>query len=236
MLENKLSPRTVNRKLSTLNAFYQYLLKQSLVTRNPLEKVTAPKSRKRLPAFVDEVEMETLFDKIDFGTGFKGTRDKTIMELFYHSGMRLSELISLKDSDINREGQSLKVLGKRNKERIIPLSPSIIHNLDVYISARDNEFSRVEQPWLFLTDKGKPVYEKFVYRLVNKCLSLVTTIEKKSPHVIRHSFATHMLNRGADLNTIKELLGHSNLAATEVYTHNTFEKLKKVYNQAHPRA
>jgi integrase/recombinase XerC len=180
--------------------------------------------------------MDHLLDDIEFGDDFSGFRNQVIIETFYSTGARLSELINLKVTDVDVNQRTMRVLGKRNKERIIPLNPAYCDLLGNYLKARDDEFPDDRNGWVFLTDKGNKAYSRMVYRIVNRFLSMVTTSDKKSPHVLRHTFATHMLNQGADLNAIKELLGHANLSATEVYTHNTFEKLKSVYKQAHPRA
>ncbi|MFP4025622.1 MAG: tyrosine-type recombinase/integrase [Thiohalospira sp.] len=236
MMEKDFSSVSINRKISTLKTFYKFLIKEGHVTTNPMDKVTTPKLTKKIPAFVDEMHINKLLDEFSFGDNFPGLRNKTIIEMFYNTGMRLSELVELKNSDINLLESSLKVIGKRNKERIIPIHLSFIKSIKQYLNARDIEFNNLEHDYFFITDKGNKLYEKFVYRIVNKYLKFVSTIEKKSPHILRHTFATHLLNRGADLNAIKELLGHANLSATQVYTHNTFEKLKSIYKQAHPRA
>ena len=234
LIENSVSNRSVNRKLSTLKSYFKYLIKESSIEENPMNKVLAPKTAKRLPVFIEESSMDLLLDEVDFGEGFTADRDKLILELFYSTGMRLSELINLKVNDLDSFNQSLKVLGKRNKERIIPLNNIVYERINNYLQKRKEEGHQSE--YLFITDKGKKIYEKLVYRLVNSYLSKVTTITKKSPHVLRHTFATHMLNNGADLNAIKEILGHSNLSATQIYTHNTIDKLKTIYKQAHPKA
>lgn len=230
------SSLTVNRKISTLKTFYKFLLRENNIKSNPMDKVISPKTSKKLPSFIEEVQINKLLDEFSFGDDFEGIRNKTVIEMFYNTGMRLSELIGIKNNDIDFSNSTVKVLGKRNKERIMPLQLSFLNDLKQYLNVRKNEFPEIQHDYFFITDKGNKIYEKFVYRIVNKYLSLVTTIEKKSPHILRHTFATHMLNNGADLNTIKELLGHANLAATQVYTHNTFEKLKTIYKQAHPRA
>ena len=193
--------------------------------------IETPKLEKRLPVFIKEDELTKLFEEIQYEEGFSGIRDKLILALFYQTGMRLSELINLKVSDLY-EGE-IKVLGKRNKERIIPLTKGTISLIDLYLDERGNKFSTNSH--LIVTDKGNKLYEKFVYRKVNYYLSLVSSKQKKSPHILRHTFATHMLNNGADLNAIKELLGHENLAATQIYTHNTFQKLKSIHQKSHPR-
>ncbi len=234
LMEKKISSRSVNRKLTTLKTFYKFLLRQGLVTSNPLLKVISPKTSKRLPVFVDESNMDLLFTSTDFGNGFSDVRDKLILEIFYATGMRLSELVGLEDGSVNVFECQFKVLGKRNKERIIPFTKKLKELIEEYLQIRKDITPKA--PAFFITDKGKKMYAKLVYRIVTHRLGEVTTLEKKSPHVLRHTFATHMLNRGADINSVKELLGHANLSATQVYTHNTIDKLKQVYKQAHPRA
>lgn len=236
MIENGLEARTVNRKITTLKSFYKYLLQRELVTVNPMDKVLAPKQSKRLPHFVEEDKINMLLDEYEFSPDFSGIRNRLIIEMFYITGMRLAELINLKNADIDYNNLTIKVLGKRNKERLIPFHQSYLRVFKDYISLREQTFGNPDHDLFFVTDKGKALYEKFVYRVVNHYLRFVTTMEKRSPHVLRHTFATHMLNKGADLNAIKEILGHANLSATQVYTHNTFEKLRTIYKQAHPRA
>ena len=236
LMEKGFTVSSVNRKISTLKTFYKFLNKQGILSTNPMDKVIAPKRKKKLPTFIEEKQINTLLDNYSFGNNFEGIRNKTIIEAFYNTGIRLSELINLKDNDIDFYSKTIKVLGKRNKERIIPINQNFLKVLSDYKKNKEHNFSSLENDYFFVTDKGNKLYEKFVYRIVNKYLNLVTTIEKKSPHVLRHTFATHLLNHGADLNAIKELLGHANLSATEVYTHNTFDKLKTIYKQAHPRA
>jgi integrase/recombinase XerC len=231
------TPRTVNRKITTLKTYFRYLIKEGLVVENPMSRVIAPKTSQRLPVFVEQIQMDDLFERVDFGEGYPGARDGLIMELFYGTGMRLSELVGLQVTDLDHYRKTLKVTGKRNKQRIIPLSDNLVSMINGYLDMRKAAFPGEEHgQHLFLTDKGEQVYAKLVYRIVHHYLDQVTTISKRSPHVIRHTFATHMLNNGADLNAIKEILGHANLAATQVYTHNTIEKLKSIYKQAHPRA
>ena len=233
----KLQPTSVNRKISCLRSFYKYLMRNEIVVKNPMSKITSLKTKKKLPLFLEQSQMENLLDKMEFGDDFSGVRDKLIIELLYCTGMRRAELIGLKAIDVNGSKQELRVLGKRNKERIIPLSPQTISLISEYQQVLSSHFSEtISSKHLLLDDNGKVMSDGFVYRKVNKYLRLVTTIGKKSPHVLRHTFATHMLNNGADLNAIKELLGHANLSATQVYTHNTIEKLKQIYELAHPRA
>jgi integrase/recombinase XerC len=211
-------------------------MRQGLVDKNPAEQLTTPKIPKRLPAFVKEKEMDMLLDGIEFGDDYAGVRNKMIIDLFYGTGIRLSELTNLQLSNIDLSGGVIKVTGKRNKDRIVPLHPSLMTSMPLYVECRNQIFGSQPTNYLFLTDTGKPLYSKFVYRLVKQYLSTVTTLAKKSPHVLRHTFATALLNRGADINAIKELLGHANLAATEIYTHTTFAQLNAIYKQAHPRA
>ena len=236
MLDNSYSTVSVHRKISCLRVFFRYLRKEGVVKIDPLEKVVLPKRKKTLPVFVEEDALVKLLDNYSFEDSFAGIRNRTIIELLYVTGMRRSELIGLRNNDVDLQEGSVKVTGKRNKQRIIPLVKPFIKRLEEYIKVRDAEIAPENNGWFFITDKGNKLYDKYVYTTVNRYLSMVTTIEKKSPHILRHTFATHMLNRGADLNSIKELLGHANLSATQIYTHNTFEKLRKVYKQAHPRA
>jgi len=235
--DDKLQPNSVNRKISCLRSFYKYLVRNEIVVKNPMSKITSLKTKKKLPLFLEQSQMENLLDKMEFGSDFSGIRDKLIIELLYCTGMRRAELIGLETANVNESKQELKVLGKRNKERIIPLSPQTINLISQYQQVSFNHFDeKIVGKHLLIDDNGKMMSDGFVYRKVNKYLRLVTTIGKKSPHVLRHTFATHMLNNGADLNAIKELLGHASLSATQVYTHNTIEKLKQVYKLAHPRA
>ncbi len=230
------SARTVHRKLTSLRSYCKYLIQLGELESNPTDKVLKPKLKKRVPAFVDEGNMDRLLDEYNFGEGFTGARNRLVIDLLYQTGMRRSELVGLRTGSVNRSGKSIKVLGKRGKERLIPVNDELIESIDNYLTLRSDVMSNSEAEELLVTEKGNPAYDKLIYRIVNKYLALVTTLEKRSPHILRHTFATHMLNRGADLNAIKELLGHANLSATQVYTHNTFKKLKSIYNQAHPRA
>lgn len=233
--ENDISSRSINRKLSSLKSFYKYLLRDGIVVNNPMSKVQAPKQSKKLLRVVSEKEIDQLFEKVDFPEGYRGLLHKTILATFYSTGMRLSELIHLKDADVDFDNNRLRVLGKRNKERFLPISKTFKAELISFKEQRELSCNDTAESWFFLNEKSKKLYPKLVYDLVNGYISSVSSIEKKSPHVLRHSFATHMLNRGADLNSIKELLGHSNLSATQIYTHNSVDQLKKTYNQAHPR-
>jgi len=236
MLNHGISARSVNRKIATLKTFYKFLMREGILDDNPTEKVITPKVPKKLPVFIKEGDMDLLLDEVSFGEGYEACRDKLIIDVFYFTGMRLSELTNLKISQVDMSGGIIKVLGKRNKERIVPITRELKLSIERYLEVRKEAFPTASGDVLFLTEKGLPAYTKLVYRVVNKYLKLVSTVRKKSPHVLRHTFATALLNRGADLNAIKEILGHSNLAATEVYTHNTFEKLNTIYKQAHPRA
>lgn len=236
MLENQLSAVSVHRKISCLRVFYRYLRKEGIMKSDPLEKVVLPKRKKTLPVFVEEEALGKLLDDNIFGDDYSGVRNRTIVEMLYMTGMRRAELIGLHINDVDLAEGSVKVTGKRNKQRIIPLVKPFIKRLEEYMALREKNISHITGNWFFTTDKGNKLYDKYVYNIVNRYLAMVTTIEKKSPHILRHTFATHMLNHGADLNSIKELLGHANLSATQIYTHNTFEKLRAVYKQAHPRA
>jgi len=233
LVESGISSRTINRKKSTLQVFYKYLKAKVLIQESPMQKVVAPKVEKRLPHYVKKQDMESLFSEVEFTNDFSGSRDRLILELFYSTGMRLSELVELKEGSVLED--SIKVIGKRNKERMIPITGVMRGKIIDYIRFKRNEFPGSTQS-LFVTDKGEKLYQKFVYRKVKQYLSLVTSQSKKSPHVLRHTFATHMLDNGAELNGIKEMLGHASLSATQVYTHNSIEKLKNVYKQAHPRS
>lgn len=234
LLNASISARSVNRKLSSLKSFYRFLLREQLVQTNPTLKLQAPKSGKKLPVFVEEKSMEKLADNELFGENFAGIRDKLIIELLYCTGIRLSELIGLRESDIDFSRKAIKVLGKRNKERIVPMVAELENSISRYLQQKASVAANVE--WLLVTDKGEKLYPRLVYTKVKHFLSCVTTVEKRSPHVLRHTFATHLLNHGADLNAIKELLGHANLSATQVYTHNSVERLKNVHKQAHPKS
>lgn len=237
MIAEGVSPRTVRRKISTLSSFYRYLVRMGISNSNPLSKVSLPKWGKPLPGFITEKKMDILLDETDFGEGFAGLRDRLIIEVFYFTGLRRSELVNLKNSDIDIYNMTIKVYGKGSKERYIPVGQSFSAILNEYMKAKIAEFGTCDSSGpFFVTSKNKKLYPEFVYRIVRKYLALITRSGKRNPHLLRHSFATHMLNHGADLNAIKELLGHASLSATQVYTHNSFEKLKKVYKQAHPRA
>jgi integrase/recombinase XerC len=236
LVEDKLDTITINRKIACLRSYYKFLMRQEIIVKDPMMKIKILKTKKKLPHFVNEQDAIKLFDHVDFPNGHQGQRDKLVLELFYGTGMRLSELISLKESDINLAARTVRVLGKRNKERVIPFSSSLVNIITDYIHQRNKEIEKKDHPYLLVTDSGDQLYPMLVNRTVKKYMKLFTTVEKKSPHVLRHTYATHLLNKGAEINAVKDLLGHSSLAATQVYTHNTMEKLKKVFEQAHPKA
>ncbi len=233
MMQEKISARSVIRKASALRTFYHFLLKEEVITSDPMVRISAPKMPSRLPVFVTQKDIGMLFREIKFPNTFDGVRDRLIMEMFYATGIRLSELITMKDADVSIYNLTIKVFGKRAKERIIPIPGIIKEYITIYRSERDK--LGLKEKYFFVDEKGTELYEKKVYLIVHNYLGMVTTVQKKSPHVLRHTFATHLLDNGADINSVKELLGHANLAATQVYTHNSLEKLKNVYKQAHPR-
>ena len=233
--------RTMNRKLSCLRSFYKFCLRNGIITKNPLYNIKAVKTPKRLPTFVEGAKMDKLLDgdfqlkgegEKGFPSGFEGIRDKVLLDLFYFTGMRVSELVGLKQGSFDAGAQTIKVLGKRSKERIIPLAPEMVEMLSNYLKELEAQEFPKSHLVLFYTEKGQPATRQYIYKVVNKYLGTVTTLKKKSPHVLRHTFATHMLNNDAPINDIKEILGHSSLAATQVYTHNTIEKLKEAYRKA----
>lgn len=232
LLESGLSNRTVNRKLASLRTFFRWLLKEGKLTENPMLRIQGPKAEKRLPVFVKETELSPERIEPLFGNHFEGLRNRLIIELFYQTGMRLSELIDLKEGALT--DQYLKVLGKRNKERLIPISVELAEMIFRYKNAK--KALGLSHPNLLVRTNGEALYPQFVYRLVREVIGTLSGVEKRSPHVLRHTFATHMLNNGAGLETLKDLLGHANLSATQVYTHNSFAQLRKAYGSAHPRA
>lgn len=232
--EEKISPRSINRKIASVRAYFAYLIKQKKVENDPTLKLKALKTKTRPPAFVEERAIMTLFDEIDFPNGFEGSRDRLILTLFYCSGIRLTELIGLKLNEFDIEERKFQVLGKRNKFRVIPLPNSIVPLVEDYLEERTSQ--KIVSDFFFTRLDSKPLYPVLVQRTVKKYLSLVTSQKKNSPHILRHTYATHLLNKGADLNAIKDLLGHSSLSATQVYTHNSIDKLKEVHKKAHPNA
>lgn len=231
LMDKEYTKRTVNRKLSSLRSFFKWLAREAVIPHNPMQKVQGPKTEKRLPSFARSSDLTV--EKLEhvFSSSFEGVRDRLIVEVFYQTGIRLSELINLKNSDIEKD--RIKVLGKRNKERIIPISSLLFEMIEEY--RKQLKLNDLENEFLFLLNNGNKVYAKFVYRIINSYLGQVTNLDKCSPHVLRHTFATHMLNNGAGLETLKDLLGHANLSATQVYTHNSFKQLTNIYSQAHPR-
>ena len=231
-----LSSRSINRKISTLKSFYKYQIRCGHIEQTPMAAITSPKMSKRLPVFVEQRDIASLFGEIRFPDDWEGWTDRLLLAVFYHTGIRLSELLHLQERQVDKGNRSIKVLGKGNKERVIPVDPRLIEEIGVYCQKKRAEFADPDQQYLFVGKKGKKLYARYVHRVVKKYLSQVTTIDQKSPHVLRHSFATHLMNEGAELNSVKELLGHASLAATQVYTHNTIEKLKDVYRKAHPKA
>jgi integrase/recombinase XerC len=233
---NELSSKSINRKISVLKSFFKYQLRTGVLENMPLTNIVLPKNKKRLPVFVEQKDINNLFSQIEFPDDWKGQTDKLLLAIFYNTGMRLSELVNLKESNIDHKSKMIKVLGKGNKERIIPVSPELINEIKEYAQNKKKLLEKFDATYLLVDKAGKKLYTKYVYLAVKKYLGAVTTLDKKSPHVLRHTFATHLMNNGADLNSVKELLGHSSLAATQIYTHNTIEKLKDVYKKAHPKA
>ncbi|MEO9483227.1 MAG: tyrosine-type recombinase/integrase [Ekhidna sp.] len=234
LMDVGLSPRSVNRKIATLKSFYKFLLGREYIETNPTAQIKPLKTEKELPSFVKEDEITDLLDRVEFSSDFSGQRDRLLLELFYSTGIRLAELQGLKEVDVNSFENTIRVLGKRNKERIIPIGNSLIQLIATYQKLKNE--AGMAGTNLLLTDNGESLYPMFIYRKVKTYLAAVTTLSKKSPHVLRHTFATHLLNKGADLNAVKDLLGHTSLAATQVYTHNSIEKLKAAFDQAHPKA
>jgi len=236
-LMDDMTARSVNRKIATLRKYFKFLLREGLITDNPTSKIQSPKNIKHLPVVVEDAKLSAMLnDNEVFSDDFEGTRDKLIIETLFGTGIRLAELVNLKEQDINIYEGTIKVLGKRNKERIIPINHELKLLLEKYLDLKKNQNFNNNSVMLIVTNKGANVYPKFIYLVVQKYLSNISTQNKKSPHVLRHTFATSLLNRGADLNAIKELLGHANLSATQVYTHNSVERLKSIYKQAHPKA
>jgi integrase/recombinase XerC len=229
-----ISSKSINRKISSLKSFFKFFMKQGVIKQTPMTTIVSPKINKRLPVFVEEKNTNTLFSYVEFNDDWMGRTDRLILILFYNTGMRLSELINLKEKNIDIYYSQIKVLGKGNKERIIPVSKGLSKEIENYIGSKPVKLEGVTE--VLINEKGKPLYPKYVYNTVKKYLNAVTTLDKKSPHVLRHTFATHLMNNGADLNAVKELLGHASLAATQVYTHNTIETLKDIYKKAHPKA
>lgn len=231
---DNISSRTINRKLSSLKTYYNFLIREGLIQNNPVSKIIRPKTKQNIPEFISNDNINLLLDSDIFSDDFEGIRDRLIIELLYCTGIRRAELIGLRIKDLDFVYNTIKVTGKRNKQRIIPYPKTINNLLKEYLIKKEEIYTDSEH--LLLTNSGKQIYPKLVYRVVNKYISFFSSVKKKSPHILRHTFATHLLNNGADINAVKELLGHANLSATQIYTHNTFEKLNKIYKQAHPRA
>lgn len=234
--EEKLSARSINRKISSLKSFFKYHLRKGDIERSPMGQVTAPRVKKRLPVYVEQKDTQKLLHDIPFSEGWKGETERLILYILYATGMRLSELVHLRERQVDHAKKTLKILGKGNKERVIPVPSELLALIGQYSARKRTELENADAEFLLVNEKGKKLYPKYVYRVVKERLGQATTIEKKSPHVLRHSFATHLTNNGAELNSVKELLGHASLAATQVYTHNSIEKLKEAYKKAHPKA
>ena len=236
LMDEGTSARTVNRKIASLRSFYKFLLKRESITKDPTQKIKSLKVKKELPGFANEEEFSTFLDRLVFEDSFEGKTEQIILELLYGTGIRLSELLGLKVYDFKSSESTIKVLGKRNKERIIPVSKRLNELLKNLIAEKNHVFSHDQNSYLIVNKNGGQAYPMMIYRIVRKYLNQVPSLDKKSPHALRHTFATHLLDKGADLNAVKDLLGHSSLAATQVYTHNSLEKLKSVFDQAHPKA
>lgn len=228
--------KSINRKISSLKSFFKYQLKEEALAVSPMSAIISPKIKKRLPQFVEKADINTLFEYVEFPNDWQGKTDLIILQILYNTGIRQAELVSLKENQVDSYKQSIKVLGKGNKERIIPVSEALLAMIKTYVTEKRSTLEHYDKDILLVNERGKKLYPKYVYNAVHKYLDKITTISKKSPHVLRHSFATHLMNNGADLNAVKELLGHSSLAATQIYTHNSIEKLKDIHKKAHPKA
>lgn len=236
LAEQGIESRSVNRKIASLKSFFKFLTRLEVIANDPMQKVRVLKSKKKLPSFINENDMNRMLDSIPFEDTFEDWRNKLVLELFYSTGIRLSELINLKESHIDLKNQTMKVRGKRNKERLIPFPAALVSTINSYVQIRNKSVPMGNNEYFFVTDSGKPCYPVLIYRVVKKYLDSYSTVEKRSPHVLRHTYATHLLNKGADINAVKDLLGHANLAATQVYTHNSIDKLKRTFDKAHPKA
>jgi integrase/recombinase XerC len=235
MKQHKMTARTITRKISTLKSFFKFMMRSGAVAKSPMTGIVSPKMAKKLPSYVEEKQMKTLFRDVEFEDDWNGYTAKVAIQMLYQLGIRLSELVNCREAQVDHANNQVKILGKGNKERIIPVGKELLKMLKKYAEKKRQVFEKPEKTYLLVTGKGKKLYPKYIYRLTHDYLELVTTIEKKSPHVLRHSFATHLMNNGAELNAVKDLLGHASLAATQVYTHNTIEKLRNVHKRAHPR-
>lgn len=233
--EQGYNTRTLNRKLATLRSFFKYLLRRGIVEKNPMAGISSPKVRKNIPSFIQEEPLQSILDSFTYRDDFSGLRDRVMLEFLYGTGTRLAEFLNIKDQDIDLHSGLVKVKGKGNKERFVPLNKSLIQLIRLYNTEKMKKVKNVSE-YFIVTDKGAQAYPVFVYRTIKKYLSMIPTADKKSPHTLRHTFATHLLNKGTDLNAIKDLLGHSSLAATQVYTHNSLDKIKAIFDQAHPKA
>lgn len=232
---NGISSRSITRKISTLKSFFKFINRSGRVKNNPVDAIVTPKISKRLPAFVEEKDMNTLFRHVEFDNNWNGYTGRLAIAMLYELGLRLSELVNCRVVHVDFANRHIKILGKGNKERLIPVNESLLAQIKEYINKKAAEFENSDSNYLLVNDKGRKLYPKYIYRLTTRYLPEVTTVKKKSPHILRHSFATHLMNNGAELNAVKELLGHASLAATQVYTHNTIDKLKNVHKKAHPR-
>ena len=233
--EKKISSKSINRKISTLKTFFKYQLKGGQIEVSPMATIISLKVNKRLPSYIEEKDIEVLFNHVEFPDNWSGKTNRLLFQVFYQTGIRVSELVNLKTSQVDTSNSNIKVLGKGNKERVIPVNDDLVKQLSVYIQLK-KAIPNADQEFIFINERGKKLYSRHVYNVVRQYLSLVTSNERKSPHILRHSFATHLTNNGADINAVKELLGHSSLAATQVYTHNSIEKLKDVHKKAHPKS
>ena len=234
--QNKIASKSINRKISTLKSFFKYQLRKETISVSPMATIVSLKVSKRLPSFIEEKDIDTLFHHVEFPDTWEGKTNRLLLQIFYQTGMRLSELINLKESQIDRSNSNIKVLGKGNKERIIPISNELLNDVFNYVNEKKTGMKNNDATYLLIGEKGKKLQPKYVYNKVKLYLSLVTTNERKSPHILRHSFATHLSSNGADINAVKELLGHSSLAATQIYTHNSIEKLKDIHKKSHPKS
>lgn len=233
--EAKLTAKTINRKISSLKVFFKYQLRTGVLQTTPMTNIVSPKIAKRLPSYIEQKDMDILLNDVEFPDNLQGKTEKLIINLFYNTGMRLNEMVNLQEVQVDLDYRTVRVMGKGNKERIIPVSDDLIREITVYRQCKKKELESGSQ-YLLVDKKGKQLYHKFIYLVVKRYLKEVSTLNKKSPHILRHTFATHLTNNGADLNAVKELLGHSSLAATQIYTHNSIEKLKQIHNKAHPRS
>ena len=231
-----ISSRSVNRKISTLRSFYKYQIRNGVVEQSPMGAIISPKMGKRLPVFIEQEDMAFLFAEVRWPDDWEGWTDRLLLMILYYTGIRLSELVGLREKQVDSGNRTIKVLGKGNKERVIPVNEMLVAAVREYCSKKRAELEDPDTEFLLVGKKGRKLYPQYVYRAVREYLAQVTTIDQKSPHVLRHTFATHLMNAGAELNSVKELLGHASLAATQVYTHNTIEKLKDIYKKAHPKA